>query len=74
MSDNYKISGEYLNAKVDSIEKNVRETGEKIDKIFDKLNKMESRILSLEIKSGLWGALGGTIIVLGQILSKKFGQ
>lgn len=70
MSD-YEISGAYLKAKVESIEQSLKENNKKNDAILSKISKMESRITRLEVKSGIWGAIGGTLVILVQIIIKK---
>lgn len=74
MNDSYKISGQYLKAKVESIEKSLEETGHKMDQVLEKVSLIEPRVLKLEFKSGIWGCIGGALVILGQILSKKVLQ
>lgn len=37
---------------------------EKIDKILDAVNKTNIEIAGLKVKSGIWGAIGGTIPIV----------
>lgn len=71
MNDSYKLSAAYLKAKMESIEETVKDTGKKNSQILDKLSRLENRVSRLEVKSGIWGALGGTMVIAIQVLLKR---
>ena len=48
-------------------DKNDKEINKKLDKILGSVHKLDKRILVLEVKSGIWGLLGGILSGGGMI-------
>ncbi len=54
--------------------KTIERLDEEIDELYDNHNKVENEVSKLEIKSGIWGAAAGLIMVFILIFSNSLRQ
>ena len=74
---NYENGGDWKKYKIWVID-NIRRLRNDVDKlsedinnvVMEKLNKLENKITALQVKSGVWGIIGGGIIIGIFLLAK----
>lgn len=62
-----RLIGELIGA-VKAMSKDITEIKESQGDIYEKVNDLATKVAKLEVKSGIWGSIGGIVVVIGAIL------
>lgn len=64
-------NGNVVKLRLHQIEKSLERLHVELAELREEINKLKPRLSVVEVKSGMWGAIAGAVMVLGAILMQS---